>query len=78
MGRALPEMTVTPGASSEAALSQDPVSYNEWEVQVLSSHTYGICTSKIKTASFLLSPRGIPEPPVLSLLQPPELCTLWH
>lgn len=29
--RALPEMTVTWGASSQASLSQDPVSYNEWE-----------------------------------------------
>lgn len=75
MGRALPEMTVTRGASPEASHSQDPVSYNEWEVQVVSSHIYGICTSEIKTAGFLLSLRGIPEPPVL---QPPELCTPWH
>lgn len=72
VGRALPEMTVTRGASSQASLSQDPVSYNEWEVQVLSSHTDGICASEIKTATFLPSLGGKPEQPMPSLLQPPE------
>lgn len=79
VGGALPEMTVTRGTPHQRTLFLRIQSVTmSGRCSFLSSHTYGICTSEIKTASFLLSLRGIPEQPVLSLLQPPELCTPWH